>query len=264
MSKIVSPIPEKLKSLIAEEGAFKEESASLIYNNIKDLWNHLKLLDESMMVISVLSEGIGPKEDDETTIKLFGSRLYNDCYTSYSLLLSGFYQVFFMPMRDLLECAFLLELFTADRSMIKEWKTVRKKERLSKFTPRKTINLLKGKSERFDYLNDTVYPSYEFLCEYGAHPTYKGMMVVIGENRGSWREIHRGHFADKRRFSSGLNDLARTSAFAARSFANAITIEKLTSEIKNLRQSFFDFHEEWLNHHRDFYAPTEEERKTLY
>ena len=262
--EIVSPIPETLKSLIAKERAVKEESTSLIYKDITDLWNHLKLLDESMRVISVLSEGIGPKEDDETTVKLFGSRLYNDCYASYSLLLSGFYQVFLMPMRDLLECAFLLELFTADRSMIKEWKTVSKKERLSKFTPRKTINLLKGKSVRFDYLNNTVYPSYEFLCEYGAHPTYKAMITVIGRSHGDWREIHRGPFIDKGLLSSGLNSLARTSAFAARSFANAITIEKLTFEIKNLRQSFFDFHEEWLNHHRDFYVPTEEERKTLY
>lgn len=264
MSNIVPPIPETLKSLIAEEGASKEKSTSLICTNIKDLWNHLKLLHESMRMISVLSEGIGPKEDDETTIKLFGSRLYNDCYTSYSLLLSGFYQVFLMPMRDLLECAFLLELFTVDRSMIKEWKTVSKQERLSKFTSRKTINLLKGKSERFDYLNNTVYPFYEFLCEYAAHPTYKGMMGVIGESRGTWREIHRGPFIDKRLLSSGLNSLARTSAFAVRSFANAIDVENLEQQIKEVCLSVFDFHDKWLQVHDDFHVPTEEQRDVLY
>lgn len=264
MSEILPPIPEDLRKRIAELGPLTEESTSLIHRNIKDLWNHLKLLHESMRIIWFLSEGIGPKEDEDTTIKLFGSRLYNNSYTSYSLLLSGFYQVFLMPMRDMLECAFLLELFTAERSIIEEWKTVRKQERLTKFTPLRTINLLKGKSERFDYLKNTVYPSYEFLCEYAAHPTYKGMMAVIGENRGTWREIHRGPFIDKRLLSSGLNSLARTSAFGARSFANAIGIKNLEPQIRELCLSFFDFHDRWLGIHGDFHVPTEEQRKVLY
>ena len=52
------------------------------------------------------------RKQDELTVQLLGIRLFNASASALKLLLSGYYQTAALQERDLLEMAFLLDLFT--------------------------------------------------------------------------------------------------------------------------------------------------------
>ncbi|MBR1121894.1 hypothetical protein JQ628_10260 [Bradyrhizobium lablabi] len=70
-------------------------------------------------------------DEDLKVVQMLGMRTFNAFGASLKLLLSGYHQNGALILRNVLETAFLLDLFRSNRSLITKWRFADKKARES-------------------------------------------------------------------------------------------------------------------------------------
>ncbi len=177
--KIILPyqLPKNLELLHEHEEEIREQSA---FEKNKDpkLVDHLEIVHAALDMIYTLNTYYENQSDDELTIQLLGTRLFNSIVSSLKLLLSGYYQVSFMIQRDILETGFLLDFFSIDPSTISDWRNSNNKERLKKYGP---AAIRKELDKRDKFKGEKRRQIYQQLCEYSTHPTYAGFGLLAPE-----------------------------------------------------------------------------------
>lgn len=168
--------------------------------------DHLDLLQESTKLLYEIIMTYKHKNDDELSLLSIGIRLFNDIMSSFKLMIAGYYQISFSIQRDLLETGFLLDYFRTDKSLISEWRTCTREERLKKFSPKKVRDKL-DKRDGFKIKKREKF--YQLLCEYASHPTHGGSRLFARDGLAET-----GPFCDNKKLKTTLFELAKQTDHA--------------------------------------------------
>lgn len=247
-------IPDILEGILKEQEGHKSmisKSRKLIYAN-PSLTNHLRSIQNSIALITIIEE-IGKtqphrqRDEDEVVLLGFGISLYNDCLTSWLLMMQGFCQMSFMPQRHMLECSIFLESFSMDRSAIQAWKdatrNIRKNQSIKSL---ETIEKNRGIKEH------PIEATYALLCDMNAHPTYRGIALMLGDQQSL---LHPGPYVELTNLSNSLRMLARISSYATKQLVAAYGEEHLkqtVSDFGSAFQTFNSWQSKWIGFYKDF------------
>ncbi|TBB44203.1 hypothetical protein ELH49_09235 [Rhizobium ruizarguesonis] len=113
------------------------------------------------------SEQAFNKDDDVTVIRL-AIRVLNDAGASGKCALAGYYQQALAHIRDIIEVAFLLDLFRRKPDQIRVWREASEKDRKRFFKPvilRETLDKLDGREDK------ARQEAYSFYSGFGTHVT---------------------------------------------------------------------------------------------
>jgi len=139
--------------------------------------------------------------EDELTVQLLGLRLLNSTGASVKLALSGYYQSAVAQDRDLLETGFLLDYLRTSPHQISVWRRSTKKQRRDRFGPGPIREAL---DKRDKFKAKKRQESYERLCEYATHPTYRGFKLIAPDGMGNV-----GPFFDQKFLRAWLEETAK-------------------------------------------------------
>jgi hypothetical protein len=118
----------------SDESAIERENAQFV-NQSADLRAHTEVIAAALTFLQRMLE-IQSHETDEDLVALrLGVRLLNSAAAALKLGASGFYQPAITMVRDVLELAFLMDLFRRDRKGFAEWIALSKRERKCRFSP---------------------------------------------------------------------------------------------------------------------------------
>lgn len=107
-------------------------------------------------------------EDDDVTVLRLAIRVLNDAGASGKCAVAGYYQQAIAHIRDIIEVAFLLDLFRRKPDQIRAWRESSEKERKKLFKPvtlRETLDKLEGREDR------SRQEAYSFYSAHGTHVT---------------------------------------------------------------------------------------------
>src|SRR5262245_53853901 len=113
--------PENLANLHRGEEELRAKSIAHARAS-ETLSAHIAMIHSAMDLIDYFCRQHRHENEDQLTIQVLGIRLFNACASALKLLLSAYYQTAALQERDLLETAFLLDLFTADETLIAAWR----------------------------------------------------------------------------------------------------------------------------------------------
>ncbi len=106
--------------------------------------------------------------DDEITVIRLAIRVLNDAGACGKCALAGYYQQALSHIRDIIEVAFLLDLFQRKPDQIQIWREASEKDRKKLFKPvtlRETLDQLDGKKDK------ARQEAYAFYSGHGTHVT---------------------------------------------------------------------------------------------
>lgn len=141
------------------------------------------------------------QEEDFKVVQMLALRTFNSFASSAALLLRGYYQTSALIMRDVLETAFLLNLFHSDRAAITRWRTCTPKERRKTFGP---VEVRKALDKRDGFTEKKRAARYEMFSELAAHPT----MASVAMLRPNGLDARNGPFVDSSALDACLVELA--------------------------------------------------------
>ncbi|MCB2057390.1 MAG: hypothetical protein H6916_10615 [Novosphingobium sp.] len=114
-------------------------------------------------------------DDDLKVVQLLGMRCFNAFGASLKLALSGYHQNSALLLRDILETAFLLDLFSGDRDKIGDWRTADKRSRMKSFSP---VKIREALDARDGFTSKKRFEMYEMFSELAGHPTMKSQLML--------------------------------------------------------------------------------------
>ena len=172
-----------------------------------ELRDHVSVINSGLDLIPRLPAAHPHRNDDELVVFRLMVRCFNGGASCLRLLRSGYYQPAFSMIRDIVETAFLLDLFKRETAKITEWRTLPAKDREKRFAPvkvREQLDELDGFKEARRAL------AYKLLSTYAAHPTPEGFTII---SPGWMTQV--GPFPDEERLTAGLQELAKQLTYAA-------------------------------------------------
>lgn len=112
-------------------------------------------------------------DKDVETLQSLGLRMFNSFATATKLMLSGYYQMSALILRDLLETTFLVEWFRTERSDILRWldDDIRQKH----FRPGQVRKKL---DDRDGVTTGRRGELYSLFCELAGHPTSRSSFML--------------------------------------------------------------------------------------
>lgn len=125
---------ENLMTLHAHEETLRAGSLAII-DKSATLKEHFGVVHEAMNIVYGLTHDHLHRSDDELTLQMLGIRLFNASTVSVKLALSGYYQIAFAQLRDVVETYFLLDYFGTNKDKIAVWKMADKRQLKRKFGP---------------------------------------------------------------------------------------------------------------------------------
>lgn len=206
MSMVLPELPEKLKSLNSEEERIQRESLLLLQGD-KETSEELELLEGTLDAVFSAVVDEKQSEADPLAIQMVGARLFNSVAVSLKLVLRGYYQGSFSIQRDVVEIAFLLRYFAHEPKMLERWRTCSSRERQRLFGPAKIRQAL---DKRNGFKNQKRDKFYQDFCEYAAHPTYSGMLLLAPTG-----SVKLGPFLRREFLRQCLWELTRLATYAA-------------------------------------------------
>ena len=111
--------PSNLIGLYKGETELTDKSPSLIEAYPK-LNLHFEISERAMDILDVFRQ-VPAADKDVETLQSLGLRMFNSFATATKLMLSGYYQISALILRDLLQTTFLVEWFRTERSDILRW-----------------------------------------------------------------------------------------------------------------------------------------------
>ncbi len=168
-----------LQSLYTQEEFLRGKALEIVEQDEK-LLLHLLVTERAMDLADLLRQL--PTDDEDTkVIQMLGMRTFNAFGASLKLALSGYVQNSALIMRDILETAFLLSLFSGDHSLVKLWRTSDRKERLKKFSP---VRVREALDKRDGVHSKKRAEMYEMFSELAGHPNMKAIYMMRPQKDG--------------------------------------------------------------------------------
>lgn len=239
-------LPSADRSVYATQCATKKALVEVAGHS--EWQEHVTLIDSSIMLLGQLVHGSGGTADDLFAIRCLGSRLYNDCATTFILILSGYYQTSTMAMRDALECCLLLKLFTVDRTEIKRWREATRKESMRDFKFGHIRKLLENKNDSDKNFLERLDTAHKLLCEYGVHPTFKSIRTMQFKKP----QLYYGSFFNEKMCGHFLAELARISSLMIYEFVRALGNNNITPDLQKQYILWSKQAYEWISKYKTF------------
>jgi hypothetical protein len=172
------PIPQNLTGLHMLEEDLRARSLRCI-NSSEELSDHLESLHDAMDHLTVLIRVGTAPGSRQHTLQLLAIRLLNNAASVLKLGLSGYYQVGFQLIREMLELVNLVDLFSVEPDKIDVWRTADDKTHKEVFYPVKVRQALEKHPRFSGHRRDGLYKTFS---NYAAHPTYKGFQLIAPGN----------------------------------------------------------------------------------
>jgi hypothetical protein len=164
-------------------------------------------IDVLKAIARVKYNGSDPVEGHQlVAMQTLGIRVLNDIGATGELLSRGYYQPAVTMIRDLMECAFLLDLFSRSPADLQPWIDLGIDAGTKGYKPvqvRERLEELDG--ER----SDARRRQYKLYSSFGAHPNSKGLYFIAPGN-----EVNIGPFSDNQRSVMLLRDYTVLSVIA--------------------------------------------------
>lgn len=158
-------------------------------------------------------QGDKPVEAEQVVImQMLGIRVMNSTSASADLISSGYFQQAAMLVRDVLECAFLLDLFSRKPEHLQPWIDLGLKAGKDAYRPAQVRNLLKGIDGPDGEVRDK---HYGFYSRHATHPNSRGLLFIAPEDHA----VEIGPFANPKLMLFLLLDLTRFTVMAAQHLA---------------------------------------------
>lgn len=210
MTDFIAPsLPKDLQFWRHKAERIRRRSLRFVQSDA-DCAQAVDMLQRALDVIHDLTKIHPHRDEDELTIQFLGIRLFNSIVTSYEMMLSGYYQISLALQRDIIEAGLLLDYFDLDRTQIRRWREADNEERKKHFKQVKIRETLDARDGRAAEERRRIYEMY---CEYAAHPTYAGNILLAPRGSG---EI--GPFFEEELLRHGLFELTRQSLWAATTY----------------------------------------------
>jgi hypothetical protein len=149
------------------------------------------------------------ESENELTLQYLGIRLFNAGGASSKLALSGYYQMAFAQVRDIIETYFLVDYLSTYPAKINEWKLANKKTRISHFGPGIIRNAL---DKRDGYTSGERKKIYDLISELASHASYPGISLTT---TGAANMAQVGPFFDERKLALWMREIAMRLSHAA-------------------------------------------------
>ncbi len=186
---------------------------------------NLEMATIAVMTLKRYLDETGFTSDDETTLLRLAVRLINDAGACGKCAAAGYYQQAVAHIRDLIEVAFLLDLFRRKPEKIAEWRTASEKDRKRNFKPikiREELNALDGSE------NENRKEAYEFYSGHGTHVTPDMSLISPEANTII------GPFADEKRVVLITYDLTKWLCIATSYFLKSMETSRASSSENGL------------------------------
>jgi hypothetical protein len=187
-----------LRSLRDYEDKLRGEALAIIATDPL-LQEQMWLIEAGMDAVMAFTKDHKFLTDDELTLQYLGIRLFNDAASSIRLGLSGYYQVAFLLVRDVLEVGFLLDYFRTWPEKIIEWKKADQKTLMKQFRP---FHIRDALDRRDGFKEKKREAAYKQLSEFAGHATYRGFQITKKDGLG---EI--GPFLNKQHIEAWLEEM---------------------------------------------------------
>lgn len=179
----------------------------------QDLLVHLDLCTGLMAQLSQLVDALNEGDEDIQVIRSLTIRAGNHFTTAISLMLRGQVQAGVVMLRDVVETAFLVDLFGYEPHRIAEWRDshdVRKKD----YRPFEVRKLLDAKMGMKNSRRNTIY---ETFSKFAAHPDPTGFPL---QKPKSAARATLGPFLDADLLRAGLEEGALVAVVAGLAFSD--------------------------------------------
>lgn len=140
-------------------------------------------------------------------IQTLGIRILNSIGAADELLAQGYFQQTAILVRDIMECSFLLDLFSRLPEHLQPWIDLGLDAGKKDYSPIKVRKMLEGLDGPEAAVRQQLYG---FYSAHGTHPNSKGIIFIAPENA-----VEIGPFADERRLVGLTGDITRMSILAA-------------------------------------------------
>jgi hypothetical protein len=226
---------ENLKTLHEHEEKLRAESIAII-DKSATLMEHFRVVHEAMNIVYGLTHDHPHRSDDELTLQMLGIRLFNASAASVKLALSGYYQIAFAQLRDIVETYFLLDYFGTNKDKIAVGKAAEKRELKRKFGPNEIRDALDKRDGFEEKMRGDVYGR---LSTYASHATYQGFILTTKENMG---EI--GPFVTEKHLTAWLEEMMKLLGHGALVYARHF--EDVAPDLAAVKNQYLDMMKAWL------------------
>jgi hypothetical protein len=190
-----------LTSLHAAEEELRRKARHVIADHPR-LQLHLAVTEAAMDLADVLRQ-FPASDENLKVVKILAMRTFNAFGASVKLTLSGYHQNGALILRDVLETAFLLDLFRGDRALIERWRFADKKARMKNFSPLKVREALDARDGN---TSKKRFEMYEMFSELAGHPTMNSHLMLRPEKGG---DAVIGPFMEVTTLQAGISEMGR-------------------------------------------------------
>ena len=227
--------PNNIYSLYKQEQLLRDKAIEIIQIKPR-LSLHFHVIERAMSLAKIVVDY--PEDDqDFKVVKMLSIRMFNAFGASLTLIFSGYHQNSGMVMRDILETAFLMDLFKTDHSAIERWRFADKKTQRKIFSP---AAVRKALDERDGFHTMKRAEAYKMFSELAAHPNMNSQHMLRPEKGG---DIVTGPFMEESTLEAGVSELGRI-AIQAGEIMNAFLPEGW--DLDDVRTSFVITKNEWI------------------
>lgn len=198
---------------------------------------HAELVKSAMDLIHHFIRGRVSEDQNVLTIQHLGIRLFNSIAVALNSAMTGYYQASAGQQRDLLETTFLLDLFSRDRSLIEQWRTLDSKARWAKFRPAKVRTEL---DELDGFTSRKRASAYELLSDLAGHPSVVGFQMLQAGEHGA----HCGPFFELTAMDAVVSELAKLAFQAASTFT--VFFDATSASDSTVKIDFLEVRGRWL------------------
>jgi hypothetical protein len=195
--------PENLLRAHAESESIRSRSIAAIEAS-EDLSFHANVIERVANLLHFFGHDGAIRDDDDRVIRVLGFRAFNDIMTASTLVLGGYYQPGIMIARDLLESAFLVDDFTADRTLIEKWRTLSSKEYDKTFKP---VAVRERLDERDGFTGLKRAEAYKLISSLAGHPSPAGFQMLLRPDGNYFC----GPFFEPKSLEACWSELAKTA-----------------------------------------------------
>jgi hypothetical protein len=198
MPKDLPPNLDRLHT--AEEG--RRAQARLLIAGDARLQLHLAITEAAMEMADITRQ-FHTSDEDLKVVQILAMRTFNAFAAALKLMLSGYHQNSALILRDVLETAFLLDLFNGDRSAIERWRFADKKSRKEEFAPLKVRIALDARDDNTSNKRSEMYEMFSVLA---GHPNMNSHLMMRPEKGG---DAVSGPFMELTTLQAGVFEMGR-------------------------------------------------------
>ena len=163
---------------------------------------HLAVTEAAMELAEALRQ-LETSNEDLKVVQMLGMRTFNAFAASLKLALAGYHQNCAFVLRDVLETAFLLDLFRGNGALVERWRFANKKTRMKEFSPLKVREALDARDGN---MSKKRYEMYEMFSELAGHPNMNSSLMMRPKKGG---DAFIGPFMEFTTLQAGISEMGR-------------------------------------------------------